>query len=114
MTEVTELSAVALRDAIAAGDVSAVDAAEGYLAAIESRDPAVGAYNEVLAEQALAQARAVAAKRAAGESLGPLAGVPVALKDNMCTSWGKTTCSSKILADFHAPYNAGVTDRIRT
>ncbi len=112
MAEVTELSAVALRDAIAAGDVSAVDATEAYLAAIELRDPAVGAYNEVLGDRALAQARAVDAKHAAGEALGALAGVPVALKDNMCTSWGKTTCSSKILADFHAPYNAGVTDRL--
>ncbi|MHC4715933.1 MAG: Asp-tRNA(Asn)/Glu-tRNA(Gln) amidotransferase subunit GatA [Planctomycetota bacterium] len=112
MAEATELSAMALRDAIAAGSVSAVEAAEAYLAAIEARDGGVCAYNEVLAEQAMAQARAVDAKRSAGEPLGVLAGVPVALKDNICTSWGKTTCSSKILADFEAPYDAGVTERL--
>jgi len=112
MAELTQVPAVALRDAIAAGEASAVEAAEAYLAAIDARDGAVCAYNEILADAAIARAKAVDAKRAAGEPLGALAGVPVALKDNICTSWGKTTCSSKILADFHAPYDAGVTERL--
>ncbi|HUU20933.1 MAG TPA: Asp-tRNA(Asn)/Glu-tRNA(Gln) amidotransferase subunit GatA [Phycisphaerae bacterium] len=112
MADLTELSAVALRDAIAAGEASAAEATRAYLAAIDARDGAVCAYNQVLSQRALAQAKAVDAKRAAGEPLGVLAGVPVALKDNICTSWGRTTCSSKILADFAAPYDAGVTERL--
>ena len=106
MSAITEMSAVGLRDAIAAGEVSAAEAARAYLDAIEARDGDICAYNEVHAERAVAMAEAVDAKRSAGEELGPLAGVPVAVKDNMCCSWGKTTCSSKILADFEAPYDA--------
>ena len=112
MSAIADLSAVALRDAIAAGDVSAVDAARGYLDAIDARDAGLAAYNEVHAERALASAEAVDAKRAAGEPPGPLAGVPVAVKDNMCCSFGKTTCSSKILANFEAPYDATVVAKL--
>ena len=112
MSEITDFSAVELRDAIAAGRVSAVEAAEAYLAAIDRLEPAVAAFNEVLGDDALRQARAVDAKRASGEALGPLGGVPLAVKDNMCTSQGRTTCSSKILSTFRAPYTAGAVERL--
>jgi len=72
----------------------------------------VAAYNEVWPERALERAGEIDRRRAAGEALGPLAGVPVAVKDNLCTSVGRTTCSSKILADFHAPYDAAVVERL--
>jgi len=112
LNDIIDLSAVELRDAIAAGRAGAVEATEAYLQAIEQREPAVAAFNEVLAETAMQQARAVDAKRQAGEPLGPLAGVPLAVKDNMCTTYGRTTCSSKILADFHAPYTATAVARL--
>ena len=106
MSDVTGLTARELRDAIRAGEVSAEQAARAYLEAIERSEPAVAAYNEVHAERALERARAVDAARSAGEALGPMAGVPVALKDNLCTTFGRTTCSSKMLAGFRAPFTA--------
>ena len=112
MSEITDLSAVELRDAIAAGRVSAVEAAEAYLAAIDRIEPAIAAFNEVLGDEALRQARAVDAKRGSGSALGPLGGVPLAVKDNLCTSYGRTTCSSKILSAFRAPYTAGAVERL--
>ncbi len=104
MSQINELSALELRDAIAAGEVSATQAAKEYLEAIEKHDPQVSAYNEVFTDRAIEQAKQVDSRRQAGEKLGPLAGLPIALKDNMCTTYGKTSCSSKILADFQAPY----------
>ncbi len=112
MSSPIDMTATQLRDAIAAGDVSAEEAARAYLDAIERRDPAVAAYNEVHADRALERARAVDAARAAGESLGPLAGLPVALKDNLCTTYGRTTCSSRMLEGFRAPYTATAVTRL--
>ena len=112
MSSIVELSAVELATAIAAGEVSAVDALEAYLAAIERIEPQVDAYNEVLGDQARATAANIDAARAADRPLGPLGGVPVAVKDNMCTVYGKTTCSSKILADFKAPYTATAVEKL--
>jgi len=104
--DLIHLSALELREAIAGGEVSSEEATRAYLAAIEQREPVLAAYNEVLAEGALEQAKAVDARRAGGEPLGALGGVPVAVKDNLCTTRGKTTCSSKILANFRAPFTA--------
>jgi len=101
-----DLSARELRDAIAGGSVSAEEAARAYLAAIEARDAEVGAFNEVHAERAIARAQAVDAARAAGETPGLLAGLPVAVKDNLATDYGRTTCSSRMLAEFRSPYTA--------
>jgi len=112
VSSIVELSAVELAAAIAAGEVSAVDALEAYLEAIERIEPQVDAYNEVLGDQARATAADIDADRTAGRPLGPLGGVPVAVKDNMCTVYGKTTCSSKILADFKAPYTATAVEKL--
>jgi len=112
VNDILKLSAVELRDAIAVGEVSAVEATGAYLDAIEKREPLVDAFNEVLADRAIEQAKRTDAKRQAGKELGPLGGVPVAVKDNMCTTYGRTTCSSKILADFRAPYVATAVEKL--
>lgn len=113
MPSIVELTAVQLAEAIASGEVSASEALEAYLERIETIEPRVCAFNEVLADQAKTAAANVDAARSTGEALGPLAGVPIAVKDNMCTAYGKTTCSSKILADFKAPYTATAVDKLQ-
>ena len=104
----TETTLVELRDAIASKQVSASEVVEAYLQRIELLDPKLHAYNEVYAEQA----RSRAVEVDTGKIIGPLAGVPLAIKDNMCTSYGRTTCSSKILENFHAPYTATAVARL--
>jgi aspartyl-tRNA(Asn)/glutamyl-tRNA(Gln) amidotransferase subunit A len=105
-------TARAIRDAVAGGDVSAVEIARAHLDRIAAANPALNAFNTISAEHALAAAAAVDARRAAGQPLGPLAGVPVALKDNLCTTGIRTTASSKILDRFVPPYDATVTARL--
>ena len=99
---------VAARDAVRAKAVSSTELTRAALDRIARLDPAVQAYNETYPERALARAKAVDD----GQVTGPLAGVPIALKDNLCTDWGHTTCSSKMLADFQAPYTATVVQKL--
>ena len=105
-------SALDIRTAVAAGTVSAVEICRAHLDRIAAANPALNAFNTVCADRALAAAAVVDADRAAGKPLGPLAGVPVALKDNLCTNGLRTTASSKILDRFIPPYDATVTTRL--
>jgi aspartyl-tRNA(Asn)/glutamyl-tRNA(Gln) amidotransferase subunit A len=107
-----ELSAKELRDKIAAGKISSVEATEATFKRIEQIEPVIGAYISTFKEQALAKAGEVDKKIAGGEPVGQLAGVPVAIKDIMCTTFGATTCASRILENFHAPYNATVVEKL--
>jgi aspartyl-tRNA(Asn)/glutamyl-tRNA(Gln) amidotransferase subunit A len=97
---------------VRAGTLKAVDVLEEHLQRITQRESDVHAFNLVLIEQARASAVAVDATIAAGQDPGPLAGVPIALKDNMCTRGIPTTCSSKILAGWKPPYDASVVTRL--
>ncbi|HUS72951.1 MAG TPA: amidase, partial [Sedimentisphaerales bacterium] len=106
------LSAKELRDGIAAGRISSVEATEAIFRNIEEREPVIGAYISTYREKALEKASEVDKRIAAGQKVGELAGVPVAVKDNMCTTFGATTCASKILENFHAPYNATVVEKL--
>ena len=98
----TKTTLIELRDAITSKKVSAKEAVTAYLDRIERHNPTLNAYRETYGERALERADAVDA----GKITGLLAGVPIAIKDNLCTDWGHTTCSSKILENFHAPYTA--------
>ena len=95
-----QLTAVELGKKIKAGEVSVVEATEAALAAIEAKEEKVNSFVTVDREGALKQAEEVQKKIDAGELTSPLAGVPVAIKDNMCTEGLLTTCSSKILGNF--------------
>jgi aspartyl-tRNA(Asn)/glutamyl-tRNA(Gln) amidotransferase subunit A len=107
-----ELSARQLREAIAKGRITSTEATKAVFDAIEKYDGVIGAYISIFEEQALARAAEIDKKIAAGEPVGQLGGVPVAVKDNMCTTFGATTCASKILEDFHAPYNATAVEKL--
>jgi aspartyl-tRNA(Asn)/glutamyl-tRNA(Gln) amidotransferase subunit A len=101
-----------LRDQIAAGRIKSVAAVEVVFEAIEKHEAVVGAYISTFREEALAKAQEVDDRIAAGRPIGVLAGVPVAVKDVMCTTFGATTCASKILENFHAPYNATAVEKL--
>ncbi len=107
-----ELSAKELRDEIAVGQISSVDVTRETFERIAQLEPVIGAYISTFEEEALERAADVDGRIAAGELVGQLAGVPVAIKDNMCTTFGATTCASKILENFHAPYNATVVEKL--
>ena len=107
------MTALAVAAAVAAGERTARSVVEDCLDRIAERDGEIGAFNLVLAEEALADADRIDAAVARGESAGPLAGVPVALKDNLCTRGIPTTCSSRMLEGWRPPYSATVVERLR-
>jgi len=111
--DLTSLTAAELAAAVAAGEVSATEVARAHLDKIAAVDDRVRAFLHVSADVALAAARAVDARRAAGEPLGPLAGVPVAVKDVYTTADMPTTCGSRILDGWLPPYESTVTRRLR-
>lgn len=106
------MSLIELRDAIATRRLSAVEAARNALARADALQPRINAFTEVLHERAIEQAHVVDARLARGESVGPLAGVPLAIKDNLCLAWGKTTCASRMLAEYRSPYTATAVQRV--
>lgn len=110
--ELYEMTAAELSRMMQAGKCSAEEAARSVLGRIDQVEDKVGAYVTVTGETALEKAREVDGKRAKGEKLSPLAGVPIAVKDNICTRNVLTTCSSKMLYNFVPPYNATVMDKL--
>lgn len=105
-TELLGLSAVALSTAIRSGRTTAVEAAEAVLEQIERQDKEYNCYVTVDGEDAVKRAREIQKRIEAGELTGPLAGVPAALKDNLCTEGLKTTCSSRMLENFVPAFSA--------
>ncbi len=93
--------------------ISSAELTKAYLASIEKNEPRVGAYIETDARRALDMAIAVDKRRAAGEVLHPLAGIPMGVKDNICTKGVTTTCASRMLADYVPPYDAHVVEQLK-
>ena len=106
-------TASAIAAAIASKQITAREVIDSYLAQITARETDIHAFNLVTADAARAHADAIDADIAAGRPIGPLAGVPIAFKDNMCTHGIETTCSSKILEGWKPPYDATVVSRLR-
>lgn len=101
----------ALSEGLAAGEFSSEELTKSYIKAIEEKNPEINAYVTVTTEQALAQAKAADAKRREGQA-GPLTGIPIAHKDIFCTQGVRTSCGSKMLDNFIAPYESTVTHRL--
>jgi aspartyl-tRNA(Asn)/glutamyl-tRNA(Gln) amidotransferase subunit A len=105
-------TALDIAAAVRGGERPAADVVDEHLAAIEARESEIHAFNLVLAEEARHAAVAIDRRVAAGEDPGRLAGVPIALKDNICTDGIPTTCSSRILEGWRPPYDATVVERL--
>ncbi len=102
----------ALRDQVARGEVSAVEVCREHLGRIEAANPRLNAFNTIAADRALEKAAEVDRRRAAGDTPGPLAGVPVAIKDNLCLRGVRTTASSRVLDQYRPSYDATVVTRL--
>lgn len=106
MKPLHHLSAIEIRDAFIKGELKAVDIASYFLARIENHNKELGAFLKILGPRALLQAEALDRKRAQNKPLGRLAAVPTAIKDNMHIQGETTTCASKFLKNYKAPYTA--------
>ncbi len=113
MTPNLTASAAELARLMAAGELTSEVLTRSCLARIEQLNPALNVFLSVDAESALAQARDIDARRAAGEKLGPLAGIPIGVKDNFCTTDFPTTCGSRMLQGWTPPYDSTVVGKLR-
>ena len=110
--ELYELTVHELRDKLAKKEITAEDITKSYIKRIEEKEPDVKAFVNTTLEEALKNAQEVDKKIAQGESVSELAGIPIGIKDNICTKGVKTTCSSRMLENFVSPYDATVMEKI--
>ena len=112
MTDLTELGVAAIRDGVKAGDFSAVEVAEAFNASVAAANEALNAFIVATPEHAIEAARTVDAKRAAGEALGTMAGVPIGMKDLFATQGVQTTAASHMLEGFTPQYESTVSQKL--
>ena len=113
MKNICELTAHEIREAYANKELKVVDVVKAFYEKIKVDDEKIKSYITLCEEDAIKNAEAIQAKFDAGEDMGPLAGVPIAIKDNMCTRGLKTTCASKMLENFVPPYDATVIKKLK-
>ena len=107
-----DMTISAWRQQLQSGEISSRELVDEHLKRLESSEPSLNAFVEVTADKARAEASRIDEARAAGQNLGPLAGLPLAIKDNLCTKGVRTTCSSRMLEQFVPPYESTVTERL--
>lgn len=112
--KLNELTAHELHEKLVGKEVSATEITKTVYERIDAVEGKVNSYVTLTREQAIAQANEIDHRIKNGETVTPLMGIPIAIKDNMCTDGVKTTCSSKMLADFVSPYNATVMNKLNT
>ncbi len=113
MSEIYEMTALQVAEKIRNKEITAMDAVESIAKAVELKDKTYNCYTSFDKDVALEQAQAVQKKIDSGESVSELAGVPVAIKDNICTKGQITSCASRILYNFRPPYDATVINKLK-
>lgn len=111
--EITELTVHELKEKLAKKEITVQEVTKAYVDRINDKEKDVGAFVTTLCDEALKEAKSIQEKIDAGEIKGELAGIPIGIKDNMCTKGIKTTCSSKMLENFVSPYDATVVEKLK-
>ncbi len=110
--DITSLTVHELQEKLQKQELTSEEIVQAYVDRINDKEKDIKAFVTTLCDQALAEAKEIDEKRKNGEKVSSLAGIPIGIKDNMCTKGVKTTCSSKMLEDFVAPYNATVVEKV--
>lgn len=110
--ELYEYTVHELVDMLEKGEITSEEITRSYFKRIKEKDPEIKAYVSLMEEDAIAKAKEVDEARKSGKKLGKYAGIPIGIKDNMCITGTKTTCSSKMLENFVAPYDATVIKKL--
>ena len=112
--DITELTVHELRDKLKNKEIAVTEITQAYIDRIEEKEKDVQAFVTTLTDDAISKAKEIDEKRLKGETLSELAGIPVGIKDNICTKGVRTTCSSKMLENFVSPYDATVTEKLNS
>ena len=110
---ITELTVHELKDKLEKKELTVTEIAKAYIEKINEKEEDIGAFVTTLENQAMEQAETIEKDMAGGKISNPLAGIPIAIKDNICTKGIKTTCSSKMLENFVSPYDATVIEKLK-
>lgn len=110
--DITSLTVHELQEKLEKNEITSEEIVKAYVDRINDKEKDVKAFVTTLCDEALEEAKKVDNERKAGKELSSLAGIPIGIKDNMCTKGVKTTCSSRMLEDFIAPYNATVVEKL--
>ena len=111
--EITELTVHELKEKLVKKELTVQEVTKAYVDRINDKEKDVGAFVTTLCDEALEEAKSIQEKIDVGEIKGELAGIPIGIKDNMCTKGIKTTCSSKMLENFVSPYDATVVEKLK-
>ena len=110
--EITSLTVHELKEKLAKKEIEAAEITKAYIDRINEKEKDVKAFVTTTCDEALEKAKKIDAKRKSGDNVSNLAGIPIGIKDNLCTKGVKTTCSSRMLENFIAPYNATVVEKL--